>query len=82
MESLELFEVGWLGWENEIAELFVTRRPQLHGNVYFLTFANVTRNYFPRACRSQEEQDKDAIEWASYLLNNEFEARKAFNIYE
>ena len=76
---LDLIEVGW---SDEIVEVTVNRRPTVCGDVYRVVFNNIARTYTGRACCPHEQQDEEAIEYFTELLNDEPAARKAFHISE
>lgn len=77
MQSIELIEVDWA---DDIVEVFVSRRPRICGDIYRVVFNNIARDYIARGCTPHEEQDREAIEFFTRLLNDEQAARKAFHI--
>lgn len=77
--TLDLIEVGWA---DEIVEVTVTRRPEVCGDVYRVAFNNIVQTYMGKVCSPHEQQDKEAMEAFTKLLNDEQSARKAFHISE
>ena len=77
MYGLELIEVSWA---NETVILFVSRRPKVCGDVYSVAFRDVERNYIATGGKTHDEQDKEAVQVFTELLNDEQRARKLYNV--
>lgn len=77
MYGIELIDVDWA---DEVVILYVTRRMQVCGDVYRVVFNDIAREYIGRPCTPHDEQDKEAIEVFTDLLNDEQRAREVFYV--
>lgn len=82
MQSLEIIEVPF---GDGIAELTVKRRPRHEGDVYSITFNNVSRVYIGDYNNDHADRichDLEAVNKFRQLMANESMAKSIFNVKE